>query len=1010
MTPESEGVAAGVGPPAGAGSGADSGGRAGLRVLAVDDEPPALGELTYLLEQADGVGAVTPVGSAAEALAALQADEFDAVFLDIRMPGIDGLALAGILARFATAPAVVFVTAYDNHAVDAFDVAAVDYLLKPIRAERLALAVDRVRVRLDTQAGPSGQPGPEPHGAGAPGDDAGAGSASADETIAVELGGVTRYLKRSEVVYVEAQRDYVRLRTRSSGHLVRVPLATLEQRWASAGFLRVHRRYLVNGAYVQELRGSRRAGLGGARRRAVGAGQPPVHPGRALGPGGPPSHRPRPSTGPRRPGRGPAMTSGQRPRREVISAPRRTVRRRSPRSAAQDIDQQTRVGAVYLQALIRSQLRLGLATVAVVVVPLAALPLIFALAPGVRGLQVGPLPLWWLLLGVLVYPAILARGLAVRPRRRAHRGAVHRTGGGSMSNAAIILGITGTVVATITLSALSSRLARTTGDFYVASRSVPAWWNASAISGEYLSAASFLGVAGLILAGGADAVWFPVGYAVGYVLLLALVAAPLRRSGAYTLPDFCEARLHSRTVRLAASLLVVVIGWLYVVPQLQGAGLALQTVLGTPVWLGGVLVAVVVLVVIVGGGMRSVTMVQGFQYWLKLVAVLLPVLFVLAAWRLDGAPSALVDQTPTVRSDTTVTAWTPVRVTVIEPIVVVADGAIDGAPVAGEVDLPAGEHQIGAGTTLTLPAGATVPHVVGTAASTGTDWGQPLRGAQSHPMYRTYALMIALFLGTMGLPHVLVRFYTNPDGRQARRTALIVIGLVGLFYLAPPALGMLGRLYTPQLLMTGNTDAVVLLLPGAMISGGVGQLLTAVVCAGAAAAFLATATGLTVTVAGVLSQDVVSRVVPDPIRSFRVAAVLAVLAPLGLSLLAEALPLAQAVALAFTVAACTFCPLLLLGIWWPRLTDAGAATGLAVGGALAVGAITAATTLDLTGWPDALLAQPAAWAMPLALLTMVVVSRATADRLHPGVARIMIRLHTPEAARLQPAWTARGDR
>ena len=180
--------------------------------------------------------------------------------------------------------------------------------------------------------------------------------------------------------------------------------------------------------------------------------------------------------------------------------------------------------------------------------------------------------------------------------------------------AAIGMGLT--VLVTIGLAAYSSRLARTTGDFYVASRSVPAWWNASAIAGEYLSAASFLGVAGLIMVGGADAVWFPVGYAVGYVLLLALVAAPLRRSGAYTLPDFAEARLRSRTVRVIASALVVLIGWLYVLPQLQGAGLSLQILLDTPVWVGGLLVSVTVLVVIVGGGMRSVTLVQGFQYWL----------------------------------------------------------------------------------------------------------------------------------------------------------------------------------------------------------------------------------------------------------------------------------------------------------------------------------------------------------------------------------------------------------
>ncbi len=210
----------------------------GLIVVAVDDEEPALAELTYLLGRTQGVSVVRPAGSAPAALELLQADDVDAVFLDIRMPGMDGLALARVIGRFAAPPPVVFVTAYDSHAVDAFDIAAVDYLLKPIRAERLAQAVARVQRALETElAEPKSAP-----------DDV------LDETIAVELGGVTRYVKRSDIVYVEAQRDYVRLHTRDGSHLVRVPLAALEERWESAGFLRVHRRYLVNAAYVQGLR------------------------------------------------------------------------------------------------------------------------------------------------------------------------------------------------------------------------------------------------------------------------------------------------------------------------------------------------------------------------------------------------------------------------------------------------------------------------------------------------------------------------------------------------------------------------------------------------------------------------------------------------------------------------------------------------------------------------------------------------------------------------------------
>ena len=209
----------------------------GLVVVAVDDEAPALAELGYLLDRTPGVAEVRTAGTATRALELLQADDVDAVFLDIRMPGMDGLALARVIGRFSVPPQVVFVTAYDSHAVDAFDIAAVDYLLKPIRAERLAQAVARVQRQLDAEVA-----------------EAQAGDAESDETIAVELGGTTRYVKRSDIVYVEAQRDYVRLHTRSAGHLVRVPLATLEERWEPAGFLRVHRRYLANAAYVAGLR------------------------------------------------------------------------------------------------------------------------------------------------------------------------------------------------------------------------------------------------------------------------------------------------------------------------------------------------------------------------------------------------------------------------------------------------------------------------------------------------------------------------------------------------------------------------------------------------------------------------------------------------------------------------------------------------------------------------------------------------------------------------------------
>src|SRR3569833_1154403 len=121
-------------------------------------------------------------------------------------------------------------------------------------------------------------------------------------------------------------------------------------------------------------------------------------------------------------------------------------------------------------------------------------------------------------------------------------------------------------------------------DLYTDSREVSPWWNASALSGEYISAAAFLGMAGLVLAYGADMLWRPSGAAAGHVVLLARVTAPLRRSGAYTLSDFAAWRLGSRTVRHAVSGCVVVIGWVYLLPPIKGAGVTLSVISGLPVW------------------------------------------------------------------------------------------------------------------------------------------------------------------------------------------------------------------------------------------------------------------------------------------------------------------------------------------------------------------------------------------------------------------------------------------
>ena len=543
------------------------------------------------------------------------------------------------------------------------------------------------------------------------------------------------------------------------------------------------------------------------------------------------------------------------------------------------------------------------------------------------------------------------------------------------------------VLLTLGIGVYGLRLARTTSDFLVASRTVSPLWNASAIGGEYLSAASFLGIAGLVYAYGADMLWYPVGFVAGYLVLLLFVAAPLRRSGAYTVPDFAEARLGSALVRRLASILVVAIGWLYLVPQLQGAGLTLRATTGAPVWVGAVVVAIVVAVNVAGGGMRSATFVQAFQYWLKLTALTVPAVFLLLAWQGDGAPDLAGPAGPVFRATTAVQLDSPVLVQVTERVVVTEAG--------GPRTLEPGPARLAPGTVV-FPAGSAVPHIERIERATGDSWARPLSGAGGleHPLYATYALVLATFLGTMGLPHVLVRFYTNPDGAAARRTTLVVLGLLGMFYLLPTLYGALGRLYAPELLLTGRTDAVVLALPGALLGGLTGDLLEALLVAGAFAAFLSTASGLLVSTAGVLVQDVLG----GTVRDFRRATAVAMVVPLLLALVATSLPVGQVVGLAFAMAASTFCPLLVLGIWWRGLTAPGAAAGLVVGGALSAGAVlaTLAGVAD-RGWPAVLLAQPAAWTVPTAFAVMVGVSLATRSRVPTDVGHIMLRLHAPEA-------------
>ncbi|MPY81915.1 MAG: cation acetate symporter [Actinophytocola sp.] len=532
-------------------------------------------------------------------------------------------------------------------------------------------------------------------------------------------------------------------------------------------------------------------------------------------------------------------------------------------------------------------------------------------------------------------------------------------------------------------------------DFDMARRTVRSRRNAAAVSGEYLCAASFLGIAGAILADGADALWYPIGFTAGYLVLMLFVAAPLRRSGAYTLPDFVEGRLGSRGIRWFASLITVLIALLYLVPQLQGAQLAVTALLPIPGWAGPAAVIGVVLVTVLGGGMRATTLAQAFQYWLKLFAIAVPTLALCVVFIGTGGQAATGLGTaapPTLPSDTTVTVDTPVTLEVDAPTRLHAEGVVDGAPADGEVlwsaEVP---HQVAAGTTLRLAEGTPTP-IVAEAPADNTDWLAPGNDG-TWDLLGTYSLLTALLLGTMGLPHILARFYTNPDGRAARRTTLHVVLLIGLFYLFPTLLGALSRLYVPQLLITGRTDAAVLLLPTAMLPGLGGQLIATVVVAGVFSAFLAATSGLVYSVAGVISADLM----PERVRDFRVAAVLLALAALGLSLLPRHPDIAHSIAIAFALAASTFCPVLVLGIWWRGLTAKGAAAGMAIGGLAVLAALALDIVSDYTGgWAPVLVERPALLSVPAAFVVTVLVSLASRQAETTMVNSFMLRMHAPD--------------
>jgi cation/acetate symporter len=665
---------------------------------------------------------------------------------------------------------------------------------------------------------------------------------------------------------------------------------------------------------------------------------------------------------------------------------------------------------------------------------------------------------------------------------------------------AFVIAMTG---ATIGLGLYATKKARTASDFFVAGRSVSVFWNASAISGEYLSAASFMGIAGLLMKFGYDALWYPVCYATGYLFLLLFIAGPLRRFGAYTIPDFAEGRFDSPMFRRIAVTFVLFIGFFYTMPQMKGAGVTLGAIMNWPYWAGIVVVGAVITFNVAFGGMKGITFVQAFQYWAKVFAISVPIFVLMTVYggygknlganaghkegtaregeaaylphedKHDyGEPEerhverAAVGHTPVVPRDiplkfkgregypANAIAFSPMGVTRLEfpdgatfdkvtPAPFASNGSgrlpfrdlfapgLKGNEAGDGMSIPPGgvlevypyqrtdpniyEHygslaakvELKTKTTAVLKAGSPAPN-----APADRTWLRPFGPFTSkygYPLLYTYSLIIALICGTAGLPHILVRFYTNPDGRAAKRTTLWVMVMLGSFYVFPPIWGVLGRNAMPWLYANDSTDSVVIRLPTILSNKLLGEILSGITAAGAFAAFMSTFSGLLVSMSGALAHDIYGKILrpkasPESrMTAFKVSAVAIGLASVGLGLLVESFDIAKMVGWAFAIAAASYFPLLLLGSWWKGLTKFGAASGMLIGGLASLAAIVTSMLLEkklvtFTVHPlvRSLMEQPAIWGVPLSIAIMFGVSKLTHRSVPDDIHMKMLRLHAPE--------------
>ena len=586
-----------------------------------------------------------------------------------------------------------------------------------------------------------------------------------------------------------------------------------------------------------------------------------------------------------------------------------------------------------------------------------------------------------------------------------------------MNTIAIVL-VIGLIIFTISLSIFSRRFTRTTSDFYLAGRKVGSFSNASAISGDYLSAASFLGVAGAVYASGLDGVWYAAGFAGGFMVVVLFIASPLRRFGEYTVADFAFGRFGSNRIRLITVVAVLLTSLFYMAPQMFGAGTTWQVLVGKGFLgmdgytTGVVVVALIIAFYVAVGGMKGTTLNQIFQFWWLAFAMTLVVVF--AFGNGFSYPKALADVSATPIVDTK--QMTAAELTKADPT-------------SGKTPYDA------AATIMTAGELAKVDEFIASGAEGKTPVALPAKNklhelramlfrepGHRYNAFDQFSMVLALVLGTAGLPHILNRYYTNPSGSAARRSTFWVLIFIGAFYILAPIAGLAGIGLIKEHLAAGGTinAATVhgLLVKPDQIMPTLGELLggqwlMGIVSAGAFAAMFSTVGGLLIAAASAIGHDVYEKYVdPNATEAKRVlvgkVSVLtfaALALAIGLAIpkfgLDQAYPalIAMMVTWAFSVGASAFVPMLLTGIWWKGTTERGATAGIAVGltSAIAIIFLNILQQLGAVGKEGILgffgaLTFPVLFTFPLGLLTIIVVSKLD-GQLPKNVDEIWMRIH-----------------